>query len=132
MLKGSWINSDTSLVLAWSGSTFFTGASFYINQIASSLSPLTIAGWTLTTLFTIVASISRWRLYKAEENERIAEARKQNALAEKIEIENEERQKHLLVDSCDKNNCMYKEFYDNFNPIIINHFGINSANNQNL
>jgi hypothetical protein len=129
MFKHSWLNSDLTLLTAWSSSTVFTGANFFIHQFAQNLSPLAIIGWILTSAFTIIASISSWKLNRAEENERLAEARRNNALAEKLELENEELQKNILQ-SCDKSSCMYKDFYDNFNPIILNHFGINTANNN--
>lgn len=132
MFRNSWFNSDYSLVMAWTGSTFFTGASFIIHQFSQNLSPLTIAGWILTSSFTIIASISRWKLNRAEETEKIAEARRQNALAEQIEMENKEKHRKLLVDECDKSACVYRDFYENLNPLLINHFGINTANNQTL
>lgn len=130
MFKDSWFNSDASLLMAWSGSTVLTGFSFFVHQLSHNLSPLTIIGWILTSAFTIVASISRWKLNRAEEDEKKAEARRNIALAEKIELEKEELQKNLVMNSCDKNSCMYKDFYDNFNPIIVNHFGLKTANNH--
>jgi len=106
----SWLNSDETLLTAWTGSTFFTGIHF-IDQIIGTSNPITFFGWVLTTVIAIVAAYSKWKLNRAEEQERLSEARKNNAEAKKIEHELSEEYMRLIADQCEVDECLYRAFY---------------------
>lgn len=119
MFKDSWFNSTPSLALAWSGSTVLT----FINFIQHSLgdtNPLTIIGWFIITGFGIFSSISKIKVNNCKAEEHLAEARKLNAEANRIE---QETTALKISEKCEEDECSYKVFYENYNPIIMSHFG---------
>jgi hypothetical protein len=121
MLHDSWFNSTPSLALAWGGSTALT----FLNYIQHSLgdtNPLTIIGWFIITGYGIVSSISKIKVNNSKAEEHRAEARKLNAEAAKIENEIATTKDH---EKCVDSDCSFKVFYDNYNPILMSHFGEN-------
>jgi len=126
-LKDSWFNSSFSIGSSLTGSTLFTGVNF-IEQLTGDINPITIIGWVITTSWGLMASISRWKLNNAETERELSEARKNNAEAQKIEnaIDNEAK-------ACEIDACHYKEFYENFHPIMIHHFSeMEKTSNTNI
>lgn len=129
LTKESLLNNHT-VVFGWLGSTIFSGANI-VETLINQVHILTLIGWVITSGFAIVASI-----YKIKHT--TAETRKLNAIATKIEREealetsssssSRDTEPEEIVRLCDLNNCMYKDFYDNFNPILMSHFGKESPN----
>jgi hypothetical protein len=117
----NWFNNTNTFITAWSGSTFFTATNIF-EQIQGDVNPVTIIGWIFTTGFAILAGYSRWRLNRSQERQYDAEARKINAEAERQEKINLEDYEDLLINQCNDLECMYRQFYDKFNPILIKHF----------
>ena len=103
------------LPIAWVGSTVFSGATL-LDHIANQINYLTITGWIITSFLTIIASI--YRIVQTR-----AEIRKSNAIADKIEKDVEEEELTSSSSNiCKFDLCKYKSFYNDFNPIIIDHF----------
>ena len=119
MLHDSWFNSTPSLALAWGGSTALTFLN-YMQQSLGDTNPLTIIGWFIITIYGIISSISKIRVNNSKAEEHLAEARKLNAEAAKIEIATTKNN-----EKCEDGDCSYKVFYDNYNPILMSHFGEN-------
>lgn len=119
MLHDSWFNSTPSLALAWGGSTALTFVN-YIQQSLGDTNPLTIIGWFIITGYGIISSISKIKVNNSRSEEHLAEARKLNAEAKKIESEIITMAE---IGKCENDVCSYKIFYDNYNPIMMSHFG---------
>lgn len=109
--NNSWLNSDQTLLTAWSGSTLFTGLQA-LYHLLGTLNPITYIGWFITTCITLIAAYSKWRLNRAEEEERLSEARKKNAEAKKIEAEITSEFQRLIAEQCKVDDCLYRVFYN--------------------
>lgn len=107
----SWLNSDQTILTAWTGSTVLTALQF-LHQFIGATSPVTFVGWCVTTLIALVAAYSKWRLNRAEEQEKLSEARKNNAEAKLIEHQISNDYAKLIADQCETDDCLYKSFYE--------------------
>jgi hypothetical protein len=118
-LDDSWLNSDSTLITGWSGSTFFTALNLLYHSLGAD-SPIALVGWMFTTVLALVAAISKWRLNHAKEKEALAEARKNEAEAEKIEKQISGDYQDLLLEQCKLEDCMYRDFYKRFSTAMSN------------
>lgn len=107
----SWLNSDQTILTAWTGSTVLTAFQF-LQQFLGSTSPVTFVGWVITTIIALIAAYSKWRLNRAEEQEKLSEARKNNAEAKLIEHQISNDYAKLIAEQCESDDCLYKSFYD--------------------
>lgn len=114
--KESWINNSATVFSAWSGSTVFTWATLW-SQLTGDANFFTIIVWILTTSLAVLSGYSRWRLNLAEEQERLSEARKNNAEAAKIEFEVSDDYKRTVAEKCDED-CLYKDLYAKLSPLL--------------
>lgn len=119
MFNDNWFNSNFSIGSAWSACSAFTASNF-LEQITGDINPITLIGWIITTIWGILASYSRWKLNNAEAQRELSEARKNNAEALKIELTINKDE--TLDDSCEKDNCNYKDFYEKIYPLMKHHF----------
>jgi hypothetical protein len=107
----SWLNSDQTILTAWTGSTVLTGLQ-YVLQAVGTTNPIAFVGWFITTLLALIAAYSKWRLNRAEEQERLSEARKNNAEAKLIEHQISNDYAKIIAEQCEVEDCLYKTFYD--------------------
>jgi len=102
-LHDSWVNSNNTIMTSWIGSISFNIINM-LHQYYGEVNIISVLGSIISTTILILAAISRWRLNRAEEKEKLSEARKNNAEADAIERNKSD---------CD-NECLYKDFYNKF------------------
>ena len=108
-IKDSILNTNHSVIMAWIGNTFFSGASI-IETLVHEINTLTIIGWVITSFFAVVVSIYRIKQIKAETT-------KADAITDRINLLDSllKATKNSNVPVCKLEDCPYRILLEKIN-----------------
>ena len=101
-IKDSLLSTNHSVIIAWIGSTFFSGASI-IETLIHEINTLTVIGWMITSFFAVLVSIHRIKQIKAETKKADAITNRINFLDSLVRAT-----KDAAVPDCKLDDCSYR------------------------